>query len=102
MIETMHHARRRFDGKVCLVTGGSLGLGLATAHAFVREGILHTNAPDLKAGAAMCKRIRQLTPVRRAGQPSGLAAAVLYLASDEAASITGTAFAVDGGATGIT
>lgn len=29
---------RRFVGKTCLVTGGSRGLGLATARAFVREG----------------------------------------------------------------
>jgi NAD(P)-dependent dehydrogenase (short-subunit alcohol dehydrogenase family) len=38
MGETAVETRRRFAGKVCLVTGGSQGLGLATAHAFVREG----------------------------------------------------------------
>ncbi|MGW3127427.1 SDR family NAD(P)-dependent oxidoreductase [Streptomyces sp. NPDC001123] len=30
--------RQRFLGKTCLVTGGSRGLGLATARAFAREG----------------------------------------------------------------
>jgi NAD(P)-dependent dehydrogenase (short-subunit alcohol dehydrogenase family) len=35
----------------------------------------------------------------RLGEPDEIAAAVLYLASDEAAFVTGTAFAIDGGLT---
>lgn len=51
----MNETRRRFDGKICLVTGGSQGLGLATAHAFVREGarvvIVARDAARLHAAA---------------------------------------------------
>jgi 3-oxoacyl-[acyl-carrier protein] reductase len=39
----------------------------------------------------------ELIPVRRAGLPQDIAAAVLFLASDEAGFITGTTIAVDGG-----
>jgi 3-oxoacyl-[acyl-carrier protein] reductase len=38
-------------------------------------------------------------PVARVGQPSEIAAAVLYLASPEAGYVTGTTLLVDGGAT---
>jgi 2-keto-3-deoxy-L-fuconate dehydrogenase len=35
--------------------------------------------------------------IGRMGRPDEIAAAALYLASDEAAFVTGTAFAIDGG-----
>ena len=40
-----------------------------------------------------------VTALKRIGKPEEVAGAVLYLASDEAAFITGQAFSVDGGAT---
>jgi NAD(P)-dependent dehydrogenase (short-subunit alcohol dehydrogenase family) len=38
-------------------------------------------------------------PLQRFGQPDEVAAAILYLSSDEAAFVTGVALAVDGGYT---
>ena len=40
-----------------------------------------------------------VTALKRIGKPEEVASAVLYLASDQAAFITGQAFSVDGGAT---
>lgn len=42
-------------------------------------------------------KVGALTPARRAGQPDEIASMVLFLASDEAAYVTGQAVVVDGG-----
>ncbi len=47
------------------------------------------------------EEIVSIVPLRRVGTPEEVASAVLYLASDEAAFITGQALSVDGGATRI-
>jgi 2-keto-3-deoxy-L-fuconate dehydrogenase len=43
--------------------------------------------------------LRARQPMGRLGAPDEIAAAVLYLASDDAAFVTGTAFVIDGGLT---
>jgi NAD(P)-dependent dehydrogenase (short-subunit alcohol dehydrogenase family) len=43
--------------------------------------------------------ITQAVPQRRIGEPGDVAAAILYLASDDAAHITGASLPVDGGYT---
>ena len=49
----------------------------------------------------VAEEILQIVPLHRLGTPEEVASAVLYLASDEAAFITGQALSVDGGATRI-
>jgi 3-oxoacyl-[acyl-carrier protein] reductase len=41
--------------------------------------------------------VKQAVPARRAGKPEEVAAAVRFLASDEAGYVTGTTLFVDGG-----
>lgn len=45
------------------------------------------------------KRIRSAHPIGREGEPNEVAAAILFLLSDDASFILGTILAVDGGAT---
>ena len=52
--------------------------------------------PDLDAEAEIARR-GQNVPVGRAGRPDDIAAAVAYLASEEAGYVTGTTLAMDGG-----
>lgn len=46
------------------------------------------------------KKIGQINPLRRGGQPDEIARAVLFLASDEASYVNAQAWAVDGGLSG--
>ncbi len=58
-------AMKRFEGKAVLVTGGTSGIGLALAEAFLREG----------ASVAVCGRSRTKVQAFRAGHPGALAVA---------------------------
>jgi meso-butanediol dehydrogenase/(S,S)-butanediol dehydrogenase/diacetyl reductase len=61
----------------------------------VAPGTIRTRVWDDQAGAL--ERIAGLYPLGRVGEPEDIAAAVAFLASDDAAWITGTILPVDGG-----
>lgn len=69
----------------------------------VRVNALAPGYIETPMTAAIPDRVRHLalegTPLRRAGRPEEVAAATLFLASDDASYITGIVLAVDGGRT---
>ena len=52
---------------------------------------------DMARAAGKERKIGQLNPLKRAGQPDEIATAALFLASDEASYVNGQAIVVDGG-----
>jgi 3-oxoacyl-[acyl-carrier protein] reductase len=60
----------------------------------VAPGII---ASEMSAGAFDAQAIAQLVPMKRAGKPEEVAALVRFLASDEAAYVTGQIISVNGG-----
>ena len=66
-----------------------------TVHTPFVEGYLERNFPDRKDEVREQLHARQ--PLGRMGEPKEIAYAALYLASDEAAFVTGSALVIDGG-----
>jgi NAD(P)-dependent dehydrogenase (short-subunit alcohol dehydrogenase family) len=64
--------------------------------------VASTGSGSRIADPAIAERLRAATPLRRFGEPGETAAAVAFLASPEAAYITGATLVVDGGRTTIT
>jgi len=66
-------------------------------------GLIETGMTELIYEAARAKgtahRIGELNPLQRGGEPSDIARAALFLASDESSYVNGQALAVDGGLT---
>jgi NAD(P)-dependent dehydrogenase (short-subunit alcohol dehydrogenase family) len=68
----------------------------------VCPGVIETPmTAELRRDPAWTETILRKYPLGRFGQPEEIAAAILYLASDEAAWVTGVALPVDGGYTAI-
>lgn len=106
-VEGMHGAANH----AAYVTGKSALLGLAKSMAIdygtkgvrvncISPGIIDAGRPDverLKRDPAVMEFWRKMTVLDRMGRPEEVAAAALFLASDEASYITGQNLAVDGG-----
>jgi meso-butanediol dehydrogenase / (S,S)-butanediol dehydrogenase / diacetyl reductase len=98
-------------GHVAYVTGKSALFGLTRSMAIdfgkqgirvntISPGIIDSGRPDirrLKQDPAVMRWWRDMTVLDRLGRPEEVAAAALFLASDEASYITGQNLAVDGG-----
>src|SRR4029079_1602166 len=66
----------------------------------VCPGVIETPMTlGLRVDPAWAQSVLKRYPLGRFGQPEEIAAAILYLASDEAAFVTGVALPVDGGYT---
>jgi 3-oxoacyl-[acyl-carrier protein] reductase len=65
----------------------------------VEPGMIRTPAMDNLGDAALNERIAAAIPLGRLGEPADIAAAMLFLASDAAAYVTGQTIVVDGGST---
>jgi NAD(P)-dependent dehydrogenase (short-subunit alcohol dehydrogenase family) len=98
-------------GHAAYVTGKSALFGLTKSMAIdfgkqrirvnaISPGIIDSGRPDidqLKQNPAMMEFWRNMTVLDRLGLPDEVAAAALFLASDEASYVTGQNLAVDGG-----
>ena len=67
----------------------------------VHPGVIQTDMQKVATadGGGHSERIHAMIPMQRKGRPEDIAAMILFLASDEAAYITGAEFVVDGGLT---
>jgi 3-oxoacyl-[acyl-carrier protein] reductase len=80
---------------------GLIGMTKTVATEVARRGVtVNAVAPgfiETDMTADMAERAAEHIPARRAGKPEDVAAAVRYLASDDAGYVTGTTLYVDGG-----
>jgi NAD(P)-dependent dehydrogenase (short-subunit alcohol dehydrogenase family) len=79
---------------------GSMGRELAPARVRVNAvapGFVHTPRLDARLQEDAWRQVERLIPVGAAAQPSEIAAAILFLASDLASHVTGQVLMADGG-----
>jgi len=63
----------------------------------VRPGFIYTDLHARGGEPGRVDRVKTLVPMRRGGQPEEVAAAIVWLLSDEASYVTGTVLDVSGG-----
>ena len=63
----------------------------------VRPGFIHTEMHAKGGEPGRVDRVKSMVPMKRGGQPEEVAAAILWLLSDEASFVTGTILDVSGG-----
>ena len=63
----------------------------------VRAGFIYTDIHALGGEPDRVERVKELVPMKRGGQPGEVAAAILWLLSDEASYVTGSFIDVTGG-----
>ena len=63
----------------------------------VRPGFIYTEMHAKGGEPGRVDRVKSMVPMRRGGQPEEVAAAILWLLSDEASFVTGTILDVSGG-----
>jgi 3-oxoacyl-[acyl-carrier protein] reductase len=80
---------------------GLIGMTKTIAHEVARRGVtVNAVAPgfiETDMTKDVPEAVKEAVPARRAGKPEEVAAAVRFLASDEAGYVTGTTLFVDGG-----
>ena len=84
--------------------GGVIGFTRALAAEFADKGITANNVPPgfvdtplMRSSVSDPEKVAQRMPMKRAGRPEDIAYAVAYLASEEAAYVTGHTLSVNGG-----
>ncbi|GAA4011524.1 SDR family NAD(P)-dependent oxidoreductase [Streptomyces plumbiresistens] len=84
--------------------GGVISLTRALAVEYADKGITVNHVPPgfidtplVREGPVDVEKAAVMMPMKRAGQPADVAHAVAYLASEEAAYVTGQTFSVNGG-----
>src|SRR5437764_1308769 len=109
----------RFDGKIAIVTGAGSGFGEAIATRFARGRAVEVAPFRIRVNAVnpvaaetgfmktatgldrlpdeLRRQLVATIPLGRLSEPRDVAAAVLFLASDDAAFLTGVCLDVDGG-----
>jgi NAD(P)-dependent dehydrogenase (short-subunit alcohol dehydrogenase family) len=97
-----------FSHAYCAAKAGVINLTRSTAVELAQYGIrancvcpgaIATPMQYDTMGAQLDAKLAARQPIGRAGQPSDVAGAVLYLASDDAEWVTGQAIVIDGGVT---
>jgi NAD(P)-dependent dehydrogenase (short-subunit alcohol dehydrogenase family) len=63
----------------------------------IHPGFIRTPILDQAEGTEVWEAMTAMTPMGRLGEPQEIAAAVAYLASDDASFVTGLELYVDGG-----